>query len=44
VIKIKQESIDPQCIAQGVSFQETQEKRQEEIDSLTEALKILNEM
>merc|ERR1719188_2815467 len=35
VIKIKKESIDPQCIAQGVSFQEKQEKRQEEIDSLT---------
>jgi len=43
-IKIKKESIDPQCIAQGVSFAEKQEKRQEEIDSLTEALKILNEM
>jgi len=44
VVKIKKESIDPQCIAQGVSFAEKQEKRQEEIDSLTEALKILNEM
>jgi len=44
VIKIKKDSIDPQCIAQGVSFAEKQEKRQEEIDSLTEALKILNEM
>lgn len=44
VIKIKKDSIDPTCIAQGVSFAEKQEKRQEEIDSLTEALKILNEM
>lgn len=44
VVKIKKESIDPQCIAQGVSFAEKQEKRQEEIDSLTEALNILNEM
>lgn len=44
VQKIKKESINPQCIAQGVSFAEKQEKRQEEIDSLTEALNILNEM
>lgn len=44
VVKIKKESIDPVCIAQGVSFAEKQEKRQDEIDSLTEALNILNEM
>lgn len=43
-VKIKKESIDPQCIVQGVSFAEKQAKRQDEIDSLTEALNILNAM
>ncbi|CAD7934759.1 unnamed protein product [Amoebophrya sp. A120] len=43
-LKEKREVIDPKCIAKGVSFEEKQKKRQEEIDSLKEALEILSQM
>lgn len=44
VVKMKKEAIDPRCIAQGMTFEEKQKKRQEEIDSLKEALSILGDM
>jgi hypothetical protein len=44
VVKMKKEAIDPRCIAQGMTFEEKQKKRQEEIDSLKEALAILSDM
>eukprot|EP00392_Amoebophrya_sp_AT5.2_P011983 g12077.t1 len=43
-MKEKREVIEPKCIAKGVSFEEKQKKRQEEIDSLKEALEILAQM
>lgn len=42
--KEKAEVIDPTCTVQGVSFEERNAKRQEEIQSLTEALEILSQM
>lgn len=42
--KEKAEVIDPQCTVQGVSFEERNKKRQEEIQSLSEALEILGQM
>lgn len=42
--KEKNEVIDPQCTVQGVSFEERNKKREEEIQSLTEALDILGQM
>jgi len=44
VVKMKKEAIDPRCIAQGMTFEEKQAKRQGEIDSLKEALAILSDM
>lgn len=44
VVKMKKEAIDPRCIAQGMTFEEKQKKRSEEIDSLKEALAILSDM
>jgi len=43
-LKEKREVIEPKCIAKGMSFEEKQQKRQEEIDSLKEALEILSQM
>jgi len=43
-VKEKNEVIDPVCIAKGVSFEERQAKREEEIQSLQEALEILGQM
>jgi len=43
-IKEKKEVIDPVCIAKGVSFEERDKKRQEEIQSLQEALEILSQL
>lgn len=42
--KEKAEVIDPQCTVQGVSFEERNRKREEEIQSLSEALEILGQM
>lgn len=42
--KEKAEVIDPQCTVQGVSFEERNKKREEEIQSLSEALEILGQM
>merc|ERR1712194_382509 len=42
--KEKREVIEPKCIAKGMSFEEKQKKRQEEIDSLKEAMEILARM
>jgi len=44
VVKMKKEAIDPRCIAQGMTFEEKQKKREEEITSLKEALSILSDM
>jgi hypothetical protein len=44
VVKMKKEAIDPRCVSQGMTFEEKQKKRQEEIDSLKEALAILGDM
>ncbi|CAD7930545.1 unnamed protein product [Amoebophrya sp. A25] len=43
-LKEKREVIEPKCIAKGMSFEEKQKKRQEEIDSLKEAMEILAQM
>jgi DNA repair exonuclease SbcCD ATPase subunit len=42
--KEKAEVIDPVCTVQGVSFEERNKKREEEIQSLSEALEILGQM
>lgn len=42
--KEKVEVIDPVCTVQGVSFEERNAKREEEIQSLSEALEILGQM
>jgi len=42
--KEKAEVIDPVCTVQGVSFEERNKKREEEIQSLSEALTILGQM
>jgi hypothetical protein len=42
-VKEKNEVIDPVCIAKGVSFEERNKKREEEIKSLEEALTILSQ-
>lgn len=42
--KEKNEVIDPQCTVQGVSFEERNKKREEEIQSLSEAIEILGQM
>lgn len=43
-VKEKNEVINPQCTVQGVSFEERNAKREEEIQSLSEALEILGQM
>lgn len=42
-VKEKNEVIDPVCVAKGVSFEERNKKREEEIKSLEEALTILSQ-